>query len=54
MLSCSVVTGSLVLVSNYVARVLSRGPGILSSFCHPSWVVSLVLSTDIRRAFFWF
>ena len=56
--SRSVVTGSHVLLSIYVARVLSRGPGILSSFCHPSWVVSLVLQnligapTDIRRAFF--
>ena len=42
------VTGSHVLLSNYVACVLSRGPGILSSFCHPSWVVSLVLQNLIR------
>ena len=48
MLSRSEVTGSHVLLSNYVARVLSRGPGILSSFCHPSWVVSLVLQNLIR------
>ena len=35
------------LLSNYVARVISRGPGILSSFRHPSWVVSLVLQNLI-------
>ena len=39
--------GSLVLLNNYVARVISRGPGILSSFSHPSWVVSLVLQNLI-------
>ena len=44
--SRSEVTGSHVL-SNYVARILSRGPGILSSFGHPSWVVSLVLQNLI-------
>ena len=43
--SPSEVAGSHVLLSNYVTRVLSHGPGILSSFCHPSWVVSLVLRT---------
>ena len=48
--SCSEVARSHVLLSNYVARVLSRGPGILSSFCHPSWVVSLVLQTLIRAS----
>ena len=37
------MSGPRVLLSNYVARVISRGPGILSSFSHPSWVVSLVL-----------
>ena len=31
--------GLRVLLSNYVALVVSRGPGILSSFSHPSWVV---------------
>ena len=31
--------GPRVLLIDYVARVISRGPGILSSFCHPSWVV---------------
>ena len=45
--SRSEVAGSHVLLSNYVTRVLSRGPGILSSFCHPSWVVSLVLQNLI-------
>ena len=59
--SCSEVAGSHILLSNYVTHVLSRGPGILSSFYHPSWVVSLVLQNliglrgapaDIRRAFF--
>ena len=39
--------GPRVLLSNYVARVVSRGPGILSSFSHPSWVVSLVLQNLI-------
>ena len=39
--------GPRVLLSNYVARVISRGPGILSSFSHPSWVVSLVLQNLI-------
>ena len=42
-LSRSEVPGPCVLLCNYVARVISRGPGILSSFSHPSWVVSLVL-----------
>ena len=41
--SCSEVAGSHFLLSKYVTHVLSRGPGILSSFCHPSWVASLVL-----------
>ena len=59
-LSRSEVPGPNVLLSDYVARVISRGPGILSSFCRPSWVVSLVLQnligapTNIRRVFFWF
>ena len=59
-LSRSEVPGPHVLLSNYVARIISCGPGVLSSFCHPSWVVSLVLQNligappDIRRAFFWF
>ena len=35
------------VLSNYVVRVVSRGPGILSSFSHPSWVVSLVLQNLI-------
>ena len=39
--------GPRILLSNYVARVISRGPGILSSFSHPSWVVSLVLQNLI-------
>ena len=63
--SRSEVTGSPVLLSNYVALVLSRGPGILSSFCHPSWVVSLVLQNLVGAPwnsyghmesvfFFWF
>ena len=39
--------GPCVLLSNYVARGISRGPGILSSFSHPSWVVSLVLQNLI-------
>ena len=39
--------GPCVLLSNYVARVISHGPGILSSFSHPSWVVSLVLQNLI-------
>ena len=47
MLSRSEVPGPHFLLSNYVARVLSRGPGILSSFCHPPWVVSLVLQNLI-------
>ena len=42
-LSRSEVSGPRVLRSNCVARVISCGPGILSSFSHPSWVVSLVL-----------
>ena len=46
-LSCSEVQGPRVLLSNYVACVISRGPGILSSFSHPSWVVSLVLQSLI-------
>ena len=46
-LSRSEVPGPHVLLSNYVARVISRGPGVLSSFCHPSWVVSLVLQNLI-------
>ena len=46
-LSCSEVPGPRVPPSNYVARVISRGPGILSSFSHPSWVVSLVLQNLI-------
>ena len=41
-LSCSEVQGPPVLLSYYIARVISCGPGALSS-CHPSWVVSLVL-----------
>ena len=32
---------------NYIARVIFRGPGILSSFCHPSRLVSLVLQNLI-------
>ena len=44
---CSEVAGSHVLLSKYVTLVLSRGPGILPSFCHPSWVVSLVLQNLI-------
>ena len=39
--------GPRVLLSNYVARVISHGPGILSSFSHPVWVVSLVLQNLI-------
>ena len=39
--------GPRVLLINYVAHVISRGAGILSSFCHPSWVVSLVLQNLI-------
>ena len=39
--------GPHVLLSNYVARVISRGPGVLSRVCHPSWVVSLVLQNLI-------
>ena len=46
-ISRSEVPGLRVLLSNYVARVLSRGPGIRSSFSHPSWVVSLVLQNLI-------
>ena len=34
--------GPPVLLSYYVARIISCGPGALSS-CHPYWVVSLVL-----------
>ena len=62
--SPSEVAGSHVLLSNYVTRVLSHGPGIFSSFCHPSWVVSLVLQNLIgapwssygrtESVFFWF
>ena len=37
------MSGPRVLLSNYVARVISCGPGILPSFSHLSWVVSLVL-----------
>ena len=39
--------GLRVLLSNYVALVISRGPGILSGFSHPSGVVSLVLQNLI-------
>ena len=46
-LSRSEVLGPRVLLSNYVARVISCGPGILSSFSHPSWLVSLVLQNLI-------
>ena len=46
-LSRSEVSGPHVLLSNNVPRIVSRGPGILSSFCHPSWVVSLVLQNLI-------
>ena len=46
-LSRSEVPGPHVLLSNYVARVISRGPGILSSFSHLSWVVSLALQNLI-------
>ena len=35
--------GPRVLLSNYVARVISRGLGILSSFGYLFWVVALVL-----------
>ena len=42
----SEVPGPRVL-SNSFARVISRGPGILSSFSRPSWVVSLVLQNLI-------
>ena len=62
--SRSEVAGSHILLSKYVTCVLSRGPGILSSFCHPSWVASLVLKNLIGAPwssyghmgsfFFWF
>ena len=35
------------VLCNYVAHVISRGPGMLSSFSHPSCVVSLVLQNLI-------
>ena len=41
------MSGPRVLLSNYVACVISCGPGFLSSFSHPSWVVSLVLQNLI-------
>ena len=41
------MSGPRVLLSNYIARVISRGPGILSSFSHPSWVVFRVLQNLI-------
>ena len=41
------MSGPRVLLSYYVARVISRGPGILSCFSHPSWVVFLVLQNLI-------
>ena len=47
MLSRSVVPGPCIPPSNYVVRVISHDPGILSSFSHPSWVVSLVLQNLI-------
>ena len=46
-LSRSEVPEPRVLLSSYVARIVSHGPGILSSFSHPSWVVSLVLQNLI-------
>ena len=46
-LSRSEVPGPRVLLSNYVAHVISRGLGIWFSFSHPSWVVSLVLQNLI-------
>ena len=46
-LSRSEVLGPPVLLSNYVDRLISRGPGVLSRVCHPSWVVSLVLQNLI-------
>ena len=39
--------GPRVLLSNYVACIISRGLGFLSSFSHPSWVVSPVLQNLI-------
>ena len=39
--------GPPVLLSYYVARVISRGPGDPVQFCHTSWVVSLVLQNLI-------
>ena len=45
--SRSEVSGPRVLLSYYVVLVISRGPGILSSFSHPSWVVSLVFQNLI-------
>ena len=44
-LSCCEVQGPHVLLSYYVARVISCGPGGPVQFCHPAWVVSLVLQT---------
>ena len=41
------MSGPRVLLSNYFARVISRGLGVLSSFSHPSWVVSLALQNFI-------
>ena len=39
--------GPHVLLSSYAVRVISCGPGGPVQFCHPSWVLSLVLQNLI-------